>query len=52
MIAKKYVIVISVIISLHYKETNQTVLFTSLLQKSSWKIKLGEFNSDQKCFAK
>ena len=31
----KSVIVITVIISLHYKETNLTVLFTLLLQKSS-----------------
>ena len=37
---------------MHYKETNLTVLFTLLLQKGSWKVKLGEFKSDQKYFAK
>ena len=41
----------TVIISLHYKETNQIVLFALLLQKSSWIVKLGEFKSDQKYFA-
>ena len=48
----KSVVVIKVIISLHYKETNETVSFTLLLQKSSWKIKWGEFQSDQKELAK
>ena len=52
-------IVITVIISLYYIETNQTVLltnltvlFTLLLHKSGGKIKLGEFESDQINFAK
>ena len=52
ILTKKCVIVITVVISLHYKETNQTVLFTFFLQKSSRKVKLGEFKSDQKYFAK
>ena len=44
-------------ISLHYKETNLhcfnlLVLFTLLLQKSSGKMKLGEFKSGPKYFAK
>ena len=38
--------------SLHYKETNYTILYTLFLQKSSSKVKLGEFDSDQKYFAK
>ena len=45
----KSVIIITIIVSLHYKETNstvlltnQTVLFTFLLNKSGWKIKLGD----------
>ena len=34
------------------EETYQTVLFTLFLERSSWKIELGEFKSDQKYFAK
>ena len=34
-LAKKCVILITCIISLHYKGDNETVLFTLLLQKSS-----------------
>ena len=45
-------IVITVTIVLHYKETNATILFILLLQKSSWKIKLREFKSNQKSFTK
>ena len=33
--SSKSVIVVTAIISLHYKETNETVLFTFLLQKGS-----------------
>ena len=47
----KSLIVITVVISLHYKETNKTVLVILLLLKSSWKIKLGEFKNNQKYFA-
>ena len=46
--AKKCVIVITVTISLYYKQTNYTVLFTFLLQEGSWKVKLVEFKSDKK----
>ena len=46
--AKKCVIVITVIISLYYKETNYTVLFTFPLQEGSWKVRLVEFKSDKK----
>ena len=35
-------------ISLYYKETTYIALFTLLLQKRSWKVKLGEFESNQK----
>ena len=42
----------TVIISLYYKETNETVLFNFLLRKSSRKVKLGEFKRDQEYFAK
>ena len=48
----KNVIVKMVIISLHYKETNKTVLFTLLLQKSSSTIKLGKLKSNLKSFLK
>ena len=41
ILAEKVVIVITAIISLRFKETNQTVLFTLLLQKCCWKVKLG-----------
>ena len=42
----------TVIISLYYKETNQNVVFTLPLQKSSSRTRLGKFKGNQKYCAK
>ena len=50
--SSKSVIVLTVLVSLYYTETNETVLFTLFVWKSSWKIIRGEFKSDHKYFGK